>query len=408
MAAKYVVKLLSPEGQVVEEEIEVEDESEILRIFNQRGFIVLEYKVDRLYELRKFLQNISPFKRISRQELADFCYFVGRAIDVGIPLLEVLEDIKSSTRNKCFQRIIEEIIENIRAGETISKAMARTKAFPGELVGLVKIGEETDALPKIFLNYAEYLDWRIKIEKEVKKALMYPAFVALVLVLTIVVMFGFIIPQILPVIRALGLKEYPLPTKILLTSGFILQHFWLQIILGTVIVTLNSFILVHKSRKVKKFWHKLKLKLPLLGEIFLKSCLSKDIRAIAEVFRSGGTILYAVELIIDYVEQNTIIKEIFFKVRENLLNGDMLSSAMEKTGFFEPSIIRMIKLGEDTGALDVALIRLAELYEDDMRRKIESLTIVIEPTLQLILGGILGIIALGILLPVYNVLTQIR
>ena len=407
MGTKYYVKILTSDGEIVEEDIEVESESEILSIVNQRGGLALEYRPDRLVRLRKLLRSLS-LKKISRQELADFCYFVGRAIEIGIPILDVLEDLKNSTKNEYFREVISNVLERVRAGESLSKAMNSTKAFPGELVGLVKLGEETDALPKVFLNYAEYLDWRIKIEKEVKRALMYPGFVTLVLIFTIIIMFGFILPQILPVVKTLGLKEYPLPTKILLASGYIVKHFWLQIVFVLLVIPISSYILILKSEKIKRYWHKLKLKLPMLGEIFLKSSLSKDIRAIAEVYRSGGTILYAVELITDFVENNLILKDVFQNVKQNLLNGDILSVAMERTGFFEAPIIRMVKLGEDTGALDTVLLRLAEIYEDDMRRKIEAITLIIEPTLQVILGALLGVIALGILLPIYNVLTEIR
>ncbi len=407
MGTRYSVKILTQDGRIIEEEIEAENEGELLHVFSQRGDLVLEYKASYLSKIRDLLKQIS-LKRVSKQELADFCYFIGRAIEIGIPILDVLEDLKSSVRNEYFRRVIVEILENVRAGESLSEAMKKTDVFPGELVGLVKLGEETDALPKIFLNYAEYLDWRIKIEKEVKKALMYPSFVAITLVITIIIMFGFIIPQILPVVKSLGLKEYPLPTKILLVSGFVFKHFWLHTTITIITMVFLGYFLVIKSTRARKIWHSLKLKIPFLGEIFLKSSLSKDIRAVAEVYRSGGTILYSIELIINFVEQNLILKEVFQNVKDNLLRGDMLSIAMKKTGFFEPTVIRMVKLGEDTGALDTALLRLAEIYEDDMRRKIEALTIIIEPTLQLILGAILGVIALGILLPIYNVLSQIR
>jgi type IV pilus assembly protein PilC len=131
-------------------------------------------------------------------------------------------------------------------------------------------------------------------------------------------------------------------------------------------------------------------------------------RVLAEVYRSGGTILNALDIIVDHVEQNLYIKSVFRKVKENLIIGDMLSIAMEKSDFFESPIIRMVKLGEDTGALDKSLSRLAEIYEDDMKRKIQAMTVIIEPVIQLVLGGILGIVALGILLPVYNVISGLK
>jgi len=406
--ATYFVKLLSPEGEILVETIEANNDKEIFTFFGDQDYIILEYRKDRLGNIRKFFSEFSIRKSISKSELADFCYYLGRALDMGIPILDILDDLEKAAKKAFYRKIIRELKQQISAGSSISEAMRGLKVFPGDLIGLTKLGEETDALSKIFLNYAGYLDWRIKIEKEVKKALTYPAFVSIVLIFTILILFGFILPEILPVIKSLGLKEYPLPTKILIVSGFIFKHFWLHILLSIVGIFAVIFLTVRKSRRIKYLWHRLKLRLPLVGEIFLKASLSKDIRAIAEVFRSGGTILFSIQLIEGFVEQNLYIKKIFKQIEEFLLQGDMLSIAMEKTGFFEVPVIRMVKLGEDTGAIDRSLSRLAEIYQDDMKRKIETLTIMIEPLLQLILGAILGILALGMLLPVYNVLTNIK
>ena len=406
--ATYFVKLLSPEGEILTETIEVENEHELFPIFERQNYIILEYKKDYFGDIKRKIFEFSFKKTISKEEIADFCYYVGRALDMGIPILDILDDLERAAKSNFFRKIVRELKQQITAGSSLSEAMKTLRVFPGDLVGLTKLGEETAALPRIFLNYAEYLDWRIKIEKEVKKSLSYPAFVSIVLIFTIAVLFGFILPQILPVIRSLGLKEYPLPTKLLIVSGFIIKNYWLHILGSTLGIFVLTIIIIKKSERIRYIWHKVKLKLPILGEIFLKSSLSKDMRAIAEVFRSGGTILFSVQLIIGFVEQNLYIKKIFKEIEEFLLQGDMLSTAMEKTGFFEIPIVRMVKLGEDTGAMDRALLRLSEIYQDDMRRKIETLTIMVEPSLQLILGIILGIMALGMLMPIYNVLSKVR
>nr|WP_204305162.1 type II secretion system F family protein [Desulfurobacterium thermolithotrophum] len=221
-------------------------------------------------------------------------------------------------------------------------------------------------------------------------------------------MFGYIIPQIIPAITAMGLKEYPLPTKILLWSGKYVQIFWKEIVITPILLVIFFKLIMRYSIKARYIRDRLKISFPLIGDIFQKASLSRDMRALAEVYRSGGTILRALDIIINHVEQNLYIKSVFQKVKENLMVGDMLSGAMERSGFFQSTIIRMVKLGEETGALDKSLLRLAEIYEDDMRRKIQAMTVVIEPTLQLVLGGILGIVALGILLPVYNIISGLK
>ncbi|WP_411376620.1 type II secretion system F family protein [Desulfurobacterium thermolithotrophum] len=407
--ARYKVTFLSQDGIVNTEIVEAKNESELFSLFSERDVILLEYKKDWFSFLKEFsLLDLFQRRKISKQELADFCFYFGRALDMGISVLEILEDIGKSSKNKYFRKVMETLRERITAGSSLSEAMELTGAFPPELIGLVKVGENTDALPKVFLNYAEYLDWVISIEKEVKQALSYPIFVSFIMVFTIAIMFGYIIPQIIPAITAMGLKEYPLPTKILLWSGKYVQIFWKEIVITPILLVIFFKLIMRYSIKARYIRDRLKISFPLIGDIFQKASLSRDMRALAEVYRSGGTILRALDIIINHVEQNLYIKSVFQKVKENLMVGDMLSGAMERSGFFQSTIIRMVKLGEETGALDKSLLRLAEIYEDDMRRKIQAMTVVIEPTLQLVLGGILGIVALGILLPVYNIISGLK
>ena len=399
----YKVTLLTPDGEMVEEVVEAANEEELLTRYLNTDLLLLGYKKE---WLGPFLRDFT-LSSVSVEELADFCFYVGRALETGVSVLEVLEDLEKSAKNPKLRKAVARVKERLMAGSTLSEAMAPEKIFPPQLVGLVKIGENSDALPQVFLNYASYLDWLSKLRKEVKQALSYPAFVSLVMVGVIAIMFGYIIPQIIPALKAMGLKEYPLPTKILLWTGKYVPLYWKWILACVVGLPLLFTLAVKHSKKFRYYWDRLKLKLPYVGEILLKSSLSRDIRAIAEIYRSGGTILAALDIVINSVEQNAFVKEKLGLVRTYLLNGDMLSIAMEKTGFFPRTVVRMVKLGESTGTLDETLNRIAFIFEDDMKRKIEALTVIIEPALQLMLGLILGIIALGILLPVYDTISSI-
>ena len=400
---RFRLALLSPDGIILQEVVEFRNKEEAESAFAERGFTVLECK-------RELPLPSLPFfgrGKVSKQELADFCFYFGRALDMGLPILEATEDIKNSVRNKSFREKLERLRELLMAGESISTAMKEVGGFPPELVGLVKLGENSNALPSVFLNYADYLDWLISLYKEIKQALSYPIFVSIVMLFTIAIMFGYIIPNVIPAIVSLGLEEIPLPTKILLWSGEIVPAYWKYFIFIPFALFLFLKFFLFRRRRFRLWWDRFKLKLPIIGPIFLKASLSRDVRAIAEVYRSGGTIIDAVNLIISDVEMNLYLKTIFERVKDAILAGTMLSDALERSGFFPFIIVRMVKLGEDTGVLDSALMRVASIYEEDMRRRIRAMTVIIEPALQLILGAILGIIALGILLPVYNIISKL-
>jgi len=168
--AAYLVKLLSPEGEVTAQRVEVANEEELFAVFGRRNYVILEYRRDYFGGIRGFLSRFTLRRSISKKELADFCYYLGRALDMGIPVLGVLEDLEKAAKNAFYRKVVGEIRQQVSLGSSMFEAMKSLKVFPGDLVGLVKLGEETDALPRIFQNYAEYLDWKIRIEKEVKKS----------------------------------------------------------------------------------------------------------------------------------------------------------------------------------------------------------------------------------------------
>ena len=403
--ARFKVTLLSSNGNIAEQIVEAKDKNELFRMFSKTNYLVIGIKKQWYAPLLK-LKNIFFRRGISKQDLADFCFYIGRSLEMGLPILDTLNDTSKTTKNKLLKEKIDEIRNAIISGSSISTAMKDAGIFPPDLVGMVKVGESTDALPKVFLNYADFLDWLISLEKEVKQAMSYPLFTSIVMVFVIAIMFGYIIPNVIPAIMEMGLKQVPIPTKILIWIGKWFPVTWEPLLVMLILVPIVLKLSFLKWERLRFLYDKYKLRLPYIGSIMEKSSISKDIRTIAEVFRSGGTIEYAIKLIVTSVEQNIYLKSKFQMVGNYILSGMMLSSAMEKVGIFPPMVIRMVKLGEDTGEMDKTLLRVAEIYEDDMKRRIQALTTIIEPSLEIILGIILGIIALGILLPVYNLVGQ--
>ncbi len=403
--ARFKVTLLSSNGNIAEQIVEAKDKNELFRMFSKTNYLVIGIKKQWYAPLLK-LKNIFFRRGISKQDLADFCFYIGRSLEMGLPILDTLNDTSKTTKNKLLKEKIDEIRNAIISGSSISTAMKDAGIFPPDLVGMVKVGESTDALPKVFLNYADFLDWLISLEKEVKQAMSYPLFTSIVMVFVIAIMFGYIIPNVIPAIMEMGLKQVPIPTKILIWIGKWFPVTWEPLLVMLILVPIVLKLSFLKWKRLRFLYDKYKLRLPYIGSIMEKSSISKDIRTIAEVFRSGGTIEYAIKLIVTSVEQNIYLKSKFQMVGNYILSGMMLSSAMEKVGIFPPMVIRMVKLGEDTGEMDKTLLRVAEIYEDDMKRRIQALTTIIEPSLEIILGIILGIIALGILLPVYNLVGQ--
>ncbi|NIA09485.1 MAG: hypothetical protein GWP10_07105, partial [Nitrospiraceae bacterium] len=206
--ARFKVTLLSSNGNIAEQIVEAKDKNELFRMFSKTNYLVIGIKKQWYAPLLK-LKNIFFRRGISKQDLADFCFYIGRSLEMGLPILDTLNDTSKTTKNKLLKEKIDEIRNAIISGSSISTAMKDAGIFPPDLVGMVKVGESTDALPKVFLNYADFLDWLISLEKEVKQAMSYPLFTSIVMVFVIAIMFGYIIPNVIPAIMEMGLKQVP-------------------------------------------------------------------------------------------------------------------------------------------------------------------------------------------------------
>jgi len=402
----YRVKYFNRLSQTIEERIvNANSEEEIIKDALRSTDIVL-IDIQRRSKILTFLRGLFT-DRVSLKELADFTYTMGKSLEIGIDLLSTLHDLEETTKSKKLKEAVRKIIADVEGGASISEALEKQKnVFPPTFIALVKIGESSGNLANVLLRYAEYLDWLIKLKTEVKKALAYPSMVAIAVSITMIVLITYVLPQITEVIKDLGIKEYPIPTQILIWISE--KSKYLPILIILIILSVILLIILRAvSERVRYFTDELILKIPIIGEIVFKKHIVEDLRAMADIHASGGSLLYALELIENDLETNLYLKEVFGKIRESVERGSSLTEAFKNTGAFPPIVVRTIKIGEETGALDDAIMRTVEYYENELRKTLETLTTFIEPALQIILGIMLGLIAAGILFPVYEIVTKL-
>jgi type IV pilus assembly protein PilC len=390
-------------GIIEEVEVLAESEAEILRnTLANPDIIVLDIKPK-----WEFLASLFEFGKVPLKELADFCYTVGKSLEIGVDVISTLQDLVSVSKSAKMRNALRRIVYDLQGGASLSEAVSRQKkVFPPDLVALIKVGETSGNLPSILLRYSEHLDWLLKMRAEIKKAMAYPIMASSAIVLIIIVLTTFVLPRIVQAIKLLGLKQLPLPTKVIIfmsKHGILIVHL---IALIAISITISA-ILRRIIPKFRYYYDKFILKVPVIGDFILQKHLIEDLRSLADIYSSGGSLLLALDLIRRDLETNEFLKEVFSDIKDRVERGTSLSLAFRESGVFPPLVVRTIQIGEETGTLDESTSRTVELYETNIRKAVEALSTFIEPVLQLLLGIFLGTVAAGILMPVYNIITQL-
>ncbi|KAF0166856.1 MAG: type IV pilus assembly protein PilC [Rhodocyclaceae bacterium] len=345
--------------------------------------------------------------RITRPELINFCFHLEQLARAGVSLIESLTDLRDTIENPRFREIIAGMVESIEGGKTLSQALAEhPQTFDGVMVSLIKAGEETGALPQVLGNLLESLKWQDELAAHTRKLIMYPAFLATVVVAITLFMMIYLVPKMAGFIRNMG-QELPTQTKILIATSEFFVNYW-YVVLGTplILAAIVAF-LVNTNRTAHYYFDDAKLRLPYIGDILRKIILSRFASVFAMMYSSGITILDSIKATEDVVG-NLIIKEGLQKVGDLIAEGQNVTVAFQNAGIFPPLVLRMLRVGENTGALDTALTNVSYFYNRDVRESIERVQSMIEPVMTVTIGLILGWIMMAVLGPIYDIITKLK
>jgi type IV pilus assembly protein PilC len=345
--------------------------------------------------------------KITRPELINFCFHLEQLARAGVSLIESLTDLRDSIENPRFREIIAGMVESIEGGKTLSQALAEhPQTFDEVMVSLIRAGEETGALPQILNNLLESLKWQDELAAHTKKLIMYPAFLATVVVAITLFMMIYLVPKMAGFIRNMG-QELPMQTKILIaTSEFFVNYWYVVLGLPLILAAITAF-LVKTNHAARHLFDDVKLRLPYIGDILRKIILSRFASVFAMMYSSGITILDSIKATEDVVG-NLVIKEGLEKVGALISEGENVTLAFQNAGMFPPLVLRMLRVGESTGALDTALTNVSYFYNRDVRESIERVQAMIEPVMTVTIGLLLGWIMMAVLGPIYDIITKMK
>ncbi len=342
----------------------------------------------------------------SLHDLSIFTRQFSVMIDAGLPILQCLEILASQAENKAFQKILTMVRNDVEGGSSLANAMRKhPAAFDDLYCNLVQAGEAGGILDTILQRLALYLEKIVRLRRAVRSALTYPIAVIVIAAIVVWVILTYVIPTFAQLFTELG-AELPLPTQIVISlSKFMVRFGWLV------------FLLIIGGLFAIRYWYKntdkgrhvidnLMLRLPVLGPVLRKIAVARFCRTMATLVTSGVPILESLEITAK-TSGNAIIEDAIMKVREDVEGGRNIAESMEKTGVFPDMVVHMINVGEQTGALDTMLSKVADFYEEEVDAAVESLMALLEPIMILFLGTVIGGIVVSMYLPIFDLINKI-
>ena len=344
---------------------------------------------------------------VRRPDLIQFSFHLEQLIAAGISILEALADLRDSTENQRLRAVIGAVADGVEGGQSLSQALAeQPEAFGKVFVGLVRVGEQTGKLPEVLKSLAAQMKWEDELAAQTRRVMMYPLFVGAIVGLVTVFLMIYLVPQMTGFLRSVG-QDIPLQTRILIRVSALFVDFWWLIAAAPFVGWFGVKAAARADPAIAHALDRCTLALPLVGPILRKIVLSRFASSFALMYASGITVLDAIRASEELVG-NRPLAAALRNAGQSIAEGKTIAAAFDDTGLFPPLVVRMLRVGENTGALDTALANVGYFYDRDVREAIGRLQAMIEPALTLVLGAILGWVMLAVLGPVYDSIAKLR
>jgi type IV pilus assembly protein PilC len=345
--------------------------------------------------------------KVTRQELINFCFHLEQLSSAGVPIVEGLTDLRDSVENPRFREVVSGLIESIEGGDSVSQALADyPEVFSRVFVSLVRSGEQTGKLPDVLKSLTESLKWDDELAAQTKKLMMYPAFVGSIVILVTFFLMTYLVPQMTGFLRNMG-QAIPLQTRILVAVSDTFVAYWWAILAAPFVLWFGIKLAARSYPSIDYAIDGYKLRAPLIGPILRKITLSRFASSFAMMYGSGITVLDAIRSCEEIVG-NKPLENALRVAGQQIAEGKNLTTAFQDVDLFPPLVIRMLRIGENTGALDTALLNVSYFYNREVRESIGKVQAMIEPALTLVLGAILGWVMLAVLGPVYDTISTMK
>jgi type IV pilus assembly protein PilC len=344
------------------------------------------------------------FLRVKPSEVILMYRQMAMLLESGIDIVASLELLQEQSVNRALKKVLGEIISDLRSGHQLSRALGKhPRVFSTIYCQLLSVGEQSGDLETILKQIADYMEREITTAKETKSALMYPVVTSIVTVGVIGILVTFVLPSFGSLYVSLGV-DLPASAQLLIDFANKLQSNWTYIMLAILAFVSLAYIYI-KTQGGRYKWDKLILRLPIIGRVIHLNELARNCRSMSLLVRSGLPLTEVMPLLVKSSDNQALTKALI-NVQQDMVKGEGLSRPMAKNKLFLPMMVQMVRVGEETGNLDVTLLSVARSYEAEAEDKTRSLIAMIQPAMTLIIGGVIGLLALSLVSAMYSIYGQ--
>ena len=400
--ASYQYKAIDKTGRPARGGLDAVNEVDLELRLRRMGLDLITYK-----EMDRQAPAFGAGGKITRQDLVNFCFDMEQMVRSGIPLLDGLRDMRDTLDNPRFREVLTVMTEDMEGGKVLSQCMAtHAEVFNNVFVSLIRAGEQAGQLPQVFQNLAEQLKWEDELISQTRRLLMYPALTLVVVLGVLIALLVFLVPQIAQLFKTMGMA-LPFQTRALLGISDFVSKYWLVVLAIPIVAAVGLILAVRSNSKIAYMWDYTKLRLPILGPILQKIIMSRFANVFSLMYRSGITVLDAIKTS-EEVVGNRVISDGLNRAGQQVSAGEGLTETFQNLGMFPPLVIRMLRVGETTGALDAAFTNVTYFYNREVKESVDKGLKMLGPVLTLVLGGMIAFVIWAVLGPVYDILGKLK
>jgi type IV pilus assembly protein PilC len=405
MTDTFTYKVRDQAGKLVTGSLDADSVTNAAGKLRSMGYVPVAIESDRKKGVQRELRIPGMGSKVKLKDVAVFSRQFATMINAGLTLLRSLSILAEQTESKPLAKIAMEVRMDLERGSSLSGAMAKhPKAFSPLYVAMVRSGEAGGSLDAVLTRLATTVEKQVELRRKVKAAMTYPAAVGIIVVLILVGMLLFVVPMFEEMFAGLNSK-LPAPTLALLAASHAMTTYW-YIVLGGTVGSIHAAKRYIRTPAGRRRCDALKLKAPVFGKLVHKTALARFSRSLAALVRSGVPILDALD-IVGQTAGNSVVADAVADVQEAVKRGDSLSQPLLAHPVFPPMVVQMMAVGEETGALDELLEKIADFYDAEVEATVDALTSLLEPLLIVVMGSTVGGMVVALYMPMFSIITKI-
>ncbi|KUK47130.1 MAG: Type II secretion system F domain protein [Actinobacteria bacterium 66_15] len=389
-------------GRVVSGKLEGESREAVATKLRQMGYIILDLDEDRLAQLNKIQFGTS----VKTKDVTIFARQFATMINAGLSLTKCLSILADQAENKEMRDIIAQLNRDVEAGQSLSEAMMKhPKIFPPLFYNMVKAGETGGVLDEVLLRVADLFEQDAHLRGRVKSAMMYPMVISILVVVVVIAMMVFVVPTFIEMFSGAG-QELPLPTQVLVAMSDYVAS--IKGVITAIVLVILFFVFKQwtKTDSGKFIWDGIKLRMPVAGNIIRKTSVARFTRTFGTLVAAGVPILSAMDIVAD-TAGNEVVTRALKSARGAIKEGETIAKPLGESPVFPGMVVQMVAVGEETGALDQMLIKIADFYDEEVGTAIDGLASAMEPIIMVVLAVVVGGIVIALYMPMFQAVTMV-